>query len=276
MASVTHAAAPRFRLRLPTLLELGALLAFLFVVAPLVVVAGAALNSEAMAFPPRLLTFHWMIQALQEWDFVSGALVSFCLALAAASVSTMFAIPVALMLRRVRPATARLLSLTFLGPLLVPTVIFALALYQVMLTVFGSNSLFALLAGHVIITMPYPVRTITAVSEGLDPALEDAASSVGSHPWNTFRRVTFPLIKSGVVAGFLFAFITSWNDFSVSIFLTPREFAPLPIKIYEYLLYEYRPVIAAVSTWSVLASAALVYIIDRLVGLNVFVGQRST
>jgi len=276
MASAAPTPTPTARLRLPSLLEVGALVAFLFVVAPIVVVAGAALNSEAMAFPPRHLTLHWMIQALQDADFVQGAIVSFCLAAAAATVATAFAIPVALMLRRIRPAVARLLSLTFLGPLLVPTIIFALALYQVMLTVFGSNSLFALLAGHIIITMPYPVRTITAVSENLDPALEDAAGSVGSDPWTTFRRVTLPLIKSGMIAGFLFAFITSWNDFSVSIFLTPRAFAPLPIKIYEYLLYEYRPLVAAVSTWSVLASAVLVYMIDRLVGLNVFVGQRAS
>lgn len=265
----------RWRPRWPTLLEVGAFLAFLFVVAPLVVVAGAALNGEAMAFPPRQVTLHWMADALREWEFMSGALVSFGLAASAALVSTLFALPVALLLRRVRPGVARLLSLTFLGPLLVPSVIFALALYQIMMMTLGSASFVALLIGHVMITMPFPVRTISAVTEGLDPALEDAAASVGSSPWHTFRHVTLPLIKPGVLAGFLFAFITSWNDFSVSIFLTPREFSPLPIKIYEYLLYEYRPVIAAVSTWSVLASAVLVYLIDRLVGLNVFVGQRS-
>lgn len=282
MTSVTESAARSARrpvpwsLRLPGVVSICAILAFIFVIAPLIVVAGAALNAEAMAFPPRQLTLHWMIQALREWDFISGAIVSFLLAVTAATVSTLFAMPVALLLRRVRPATARLLSLTFLGPLLVPSIVFALALYQVMMMVLGSNSLIALLAGHVIITMPFPVRTITAVSEGLDPSLEDAASSVGSSPLRTFLNVTLPLIKPGVLAGFLFAFITSWNDFSVSIFLTPRDFAPLPIKIYEYLLYEYRPVIAAVSTWSVLASAALVYLIDRLVGLNVFVGQRGS
>lgn len=257
-------------------LTIAAYICLVFVLGPIIVVAGAALNEQSMSFPPSSLTLHWMIDALGEQEFMNGALISFALACSSALISTLFAIPVALLLRRLPTSLARLLSLTFLGPLLVPSVIFALALYQVMMMSLGSANFVALLIGHVIITMPFPVRTITAVSEGLDPALEDAAASVGSSPWTTFVHVTLPLIKAGVLAGFLFAFITSWNDFSVSLFLTPRELQPLPIKIYEYLLYEYRPVIAAVSTWSVIASAALVYLIDRLVGLNVFVGQRSS
>lgn len=274
--SIASTAAPRFKLRFPSGLEIAALISFTLVVAPLVVVAGAALNSETMAFPPQTLTLKWMIQALTEQEFVNGALVSFIVAIVASLLSTAFALPVALMLRRAPPIVFRVLTLTFMGPLLVPSVIFALALYQVVMYAFGVTSIWALMIGHIVITMPYPVRTISAVAEGLDPALEDAASSVGSPPWRTFLSVTLPLIKSGVVAGFLFAFIHSWNDFSVSIFLTPRELQPLSIKIYEYLLYEYRPLIAAVATWSMLGSAVLVLIIDRLVGLNVFTGRRAT
>ncbi len=266
---------PARRLRLPNLLELAAFACFLFVIGPLVVVAGAALNRDEMSFPPRNLSLHWMIDALREWDFISGALVSFGLAGGAALVATIFALPVVLVLRKTRPNIARILGLAFLGPLLVPSIIFALALYQTIMMLLGSSNLAGLFIGHVIITMPYPIRTITAVVDGLDPSLEDAASSVGSTPMRTFRHITLPLIKPGVMAGFLFAFITSWNDFSISIFLSPPGYSPLPIKIYEYLLFEYRPVIAAVATWSMLMSALLVYLIDRLVGLNVFMGNRA-
>jgi putative spermidine/putrescine transport system permease protein len=260
---------------LPTGLEIAALCAFIFVVAPIVVVVGAAFNRDAMTFPPQNLTTRWMVQALTEREFVNGAVVSFCVAIVASTLSTAFALPVVLMLRRVRPSVSRILTLAFLGPLLVPSVIFALALYSVVMYSFGVTSLAALMIGHIIITMPYPVRTISAVVENLDPALEDAAGSVGASPWRTFVSVTLPLIKPGVVAGFLFAFIHSWNDFSVSIFLTPREWQPLSIKIYEYLLFQYRPLIAAVATWSMIGSAVLVLLIDRLVGLNVFTGRRS-
>ncbi|WP_443101719.1 ABC transporter permease [Brucella sp. RRSP16] len=236
---------------------------------------GTALNAEGMFFPPKALTLHWMVAALTDNNFVSAAAISFVVATVSATISTIFAIPVALRMRKLRPGIAKLLSLSFMGPLLVPSVIFALSLYSVILFFFGTTNLFALVIGHVIITMPYPVRTISAVTENLDPALEDAASSVGATPWKTFLTITAPLIKSGVIAGFLFAFITSWNDFSISIFLTPRDYQPLPIRIYEYLLYDYKPLIAAVSTWSVIGSAAVVMAIDRLVGLNVFTGRRG-
>lgn len=264
----------RLLLPRPSLLGVVAFCCLVFVVAPLIVVAGAALNADAMFFPPRNFTLRWMLEAVTDEMFVKAALVSFIVALVSSSISTCFAIPVALRLRKAAPVVARIMTLTFMGPLLVPTIIFALALYSVILYIFGVTSLVALVIGHVIITMPYPVRTITAVTENLDPALEDAASSVGATPWRTFLSVTLPLIKSGVIAGFLFAFITSWNDFSISIFLTPREFQPLPIRIYEYLLYEYKPLIAAVSTWSVIGSAVVVLAIDRLVGLDVFSGRR--
>lgn len=275
MAAATLDPGRLLRLGLPTGLGIAAFCSFVFVVAPLVVVAGAALNADAMVFPPRSLTLNWMIAALTDRNFLNAALISFVVAAGAAAVSTVFALPVALQLRKVSPAVARVLTLSFLGPLLVPSVIFALALYSVMMYAFGFTNLLVLMIGHIIITMPFPVRTITAVAENLDPALEDAASSVGAPPWRTFLSVTLPLIKSGVIAGFLFAFITSWNDFSISIFLAPRELQPLPIKIYEYLLFQYRPLIAAVSTWSVIGSAIIVIIIDRLVGLNVFSGRRA-
>lgn len=275
MTAITHTANGSLRRYLPTGLGIAAFFSFVFVVAPLVVVAGAALNADAMVFPPRSLTLHWMVAALTDRGFMTAALVSFVVALGAATVSTVFALPVALLLRKASPRLARVLTLSFMGPLLVPSVIFALALYSVIMYAFGFTNLFVLMIGHVMITMPYPVRTITAVTDNLDPALEDAASSVGATPWRTFLSVTLPLIKPGVIAGFLFAFITSWNDFSVSIFLTPRELQPLPIKIYEYLLYQYRPLIAAVSTWSVIGSAIVVIFIDRLVGLNVFSGRRG-
>jgi len=231
MASIAQTSVPPVvrrrkarRFRWPTGLEIAALIAFLFVVGPIIVVAGAALNADEMAFPPRNLSLRWMIQALQERNFMTGALVSFVVAACASACSTLFALPIALGLRKANTGWARLLSLTFLGPLLVPSVIFALALYQTIMLMFGSSSFLGLFIGHVIVTMPYPIRTITAVTEGLDPALEDAAGSVGAGPVHTFLHVTLPLIKSGVMAGFLFAFITSWNDFSISIFLSPAEF----------------------------------------------------
>lgn len=263
-----------WRARLPSALTVAAMIVLLIVLAPLVIVFGAALNAESMSFPPRQWTLDWMIQAVTDGKFVSGALHSVVVGLLAAGFSTLFALPLALLVGRLPVKYGRIISLAFLGPLLIPTIIFALALYQVMIFTLGSANPVALIIGHVIITLPFPMRTITAAAEGLDPALGDAATSVGSTPFHTFRKITFPLLKPGVVAGFLFAFLISWNDFPVSVFLTPYDYPLLPIQIYEYLLYDYKPLIAAVAAWSVIGTGALILVIDRLVGLDVFIGKR--
>ena len=267
-------AARRPRLRFPKPLTIAAYLVLAIVLGPLIVVFGAALNAENMTFPPRQWTLDWMVLAVTDAKFVMGALNSAVVALAAATLSTVFAMPIALLVNRLPVKQARIVSLAFLGPLLIPSIIFALALYQVMVFTVGSANPVALMIGHVIITLPFPVRTVTAAAEDLDPALTDAAASVGGTPFYTFRKITLPLLKPGIVAGFLFAFLVSWNDFNVSIFLSPYSFQLLPIQIYEYLLYEYKPLIAAVAAWSVIGTGALIMVIDKLVGLNVFIGKR--
>lgn len=252
-----------------------ALVGYAFVLAPLVVVIGTSVNRVDMAFPPRSFSLVWFVEAVRHHEFVDAAKISLLLALSAAVVSTLSALLVTMLLRRAQPWVRRVVSTAFLGPFLVPSVILALALYQVVRMMLGTASAWALFIGHVVITMPFPVRTIAAVVEGLDPALEDAAASVGAAPLRTFFHVTLPLIKPGVIAGALFAFIASWNDFPISIFLAPPAMVPLPIKIYTYIQFEYKPLIAALSTCLIGLSVVLVYAIERLVGLSVFIGEKA-
>src|SRR3989442_5947905 len=249
-----------------------AMIGYLFVVATLLVVIGASFNRDYMAFPPENLSLTWFGQALRQPEFVQAAKVSLGLGVDAAVLSTALAISVCVMLRRLRPGLRTAISAAFLGPLLVPSVILALALYQVVILATRTTSFLALLIGHVVITLPYPIRTITAVLERVDPSVEDAAASVGATPLQTALKIVLPLAKSGVIAGALFAFIVSWNDFPISIFLAPPDGIPLPVRIYSYILFEYKPLVAAISTYLVLLSIGIVYAIERLVGLTVFVG----
>ena len=252
-----------------------AVIGYTFVLAPLVVVIGTSVNRTDMSFPPTDFSLIWFAEAIRRPEFVDAAIVSLFLALGAAVVSTLCALPVTVLLRNARPKLRRTISAAFLGPLLVPSVILALALYQVVLIVAGTVATWALFVGHVVITLPFPVRTIAAVVEGLDPDLEDAAASVGATPLQTFFKVTLPLIKPGVIAGALFAFVASWNDFPISIFLAPPQMVPLPIKMYTYIQYEYKPLIAAISTFLIGMSVVLIYSIERLVGLDVFIGEKA-
>lgn len=252
-----------------------AVVGYIFVVAPLVVVVGVAFNRDYMTFPPQHLSLTWFAEALRQPEFVQAAKVSVLLGVAAAVTSTVMAASVCILLRRANPALRAAINTAFLGPLLVPSVILALALYQVVIIAARTTSLLALVIGHIVITMPYPIRTIAAVLEGVDRSLEDAAASVGAAPVQVATKILFPMARSGVIAGALFAFIASWNDFPVSIFLAPPASIPLPVRIYSYLQFEYKPLVAALSTYLIVLSIFLVYAIERLVGLSIFVGRGS-
>ena len=243
--------------------------------APLVVVIGASFNRDFMAFPPEHFSLAWFGEVFRQPEFIAAAKVSLVLGSVSAALTTVLAIAVTVLLRRANPRLRTVVNTAFLGPLLVPSVILALALYQVVIVATRTTSFLALLIGHIVVTLPYPIRTITAVLEGLDPSLDDAAASVGATPLQTITKIILPLAKSGIVAGALFAFIVSWNDFPISIFLAPPQGIPLPVRIYSYILFEYKPLIAAVSTYLILLSVIIVFSIERLVGFTVFVGRET-
>ena len=99
-----------------------------------------------------------------------------------------------------------------------------------------------------VVTVPYVVRSVAAVLVGLDRSLEEAARGLGAGPFAMTRLITLPLIKPGVIAGAVFAFILSFDNVVVSIFLTTPRLVPLPIQIYNYVESSAKPIIASIST----------------------------
>ena len=157
-----------------------------------------------------------------------------------------------------------------MSPLLIPTVVIGLAIYQAAITVGIGRSFLALTIGHIIITLPFPLRTIMANLQNTDPSLEEAAIMLGEHPVRAFFKITFPQVRMGVAGGALLSFIVSWNNYPLSIFLSTPEFAPLPVEIFFYLQWQFEPLIAAVSTITILFSILLIFAVERMVGLSAF------
>jgi putative spermidine/putrescine transport system permease protein len=125
-----------------------------------------------------------------------------------------------------------------------------------------------LLIAHVLVSAPWVIRTVSAVLEQTDRAIEDAAQSLGASPWRTFFAVTLPAILPGIVGGFVFAFIISFGNFELSLMVSQPSFEPLPIRIYHYLTEKSDPAVAAVSALVVVFVALATWIIDRLIGLQ--------
>jgi putative spermidine/putrescine transport system permease protein len=108
-----------------------------------------------------------------------------------------------------------------------------------------------------------------------DLELDDAAASLGAHPWQTFWHVTIPLIRPGLFAGGLFAFVMSFDDFAVTIFLIDPDTTTLPIAIYQYMEWNLDPTVSAVSALLILVAIAGTLIIEHFIGLDRFMGIRG-
>jgi putative spermidine/putrescine transport system permease protein len=189
-------------------------------------------------------------------------------ALASTVIGTAAAIP----LVRGRFRGRDLLNAFVTSPLLLPQILTGVALLQFYTLFKMQASYAALLIGHIVVTTPYVIRTVTATLTHFDLALEEAAQSLGAHPVRAFFEVTLGVIKPGVVAGAIFAFAISFDNFTLSLFLTSSKLTPLPIELFAYLKYSFDPTAAAVSAFAIGVALVLVLGIARFMGLEEFTG----
>jgi putative spermidine/putrescine transport system permease protein len=239
-------------------------LIFGFLIAPLLVLIAVSFNQNAMVFPPRGLTFHWYATIFDKPDFLSAAWASTVAGTLTAVIATCSGLLAALGLRHLNGRTRNSIQLLLLSPLFFPAVIIALAIFQLLVVFKIDTNLAVLVGAHVVITMPYPLRNITAQLSGFDRRLEEAAMTVGATPRQALLKVTIPLLKTSIVPSLIITFILSWNNFTLSVFLANSDWTTLPLQLRAYLQYEYEPFVAAMSTILILISAVLLYVMERL------------
>ena len=160
------------------------------------------------------------------------------------------------------------MSAVFLSPLVLPTIVLGVAILQYASWLGFARTFSALLVGHVVLVTPYVIRTALASLSGMDPGLEEAAQDLGATPTETFFLVTLPLIKPGIVAGALFAFINSWINVEVSIFNSTSQLTTIPVKLFNYIQFNIDPRLAAVSAVTIYFAVLIVLAIDFFVGIE--------
>lgn len=157
-----------------------------------------------------------------------------------------------------------IVNLIIVSPLVVPAIIVAIAIYGLYVQLRLVQTFWGLVLAHTVLAIPYVIVNVSATLRGFDIRLEQAAQSLGANGWQTFRHVTLPLISPGIFAGAVFAFIASFDELIVALFIAGARGRTLPMRMFEGLRMEIDPTIAAVSsmliTFSVLvlASAELV------------------
>ena len=244
-----------------------ALLAFMTL--PTVVVIVASFNPTAiLSFPPEGLSLRWYVNALTYPQFQRAAVNSVLVTVASAVIALPFGTAAALALVR-HPLRGRALwSALLLSPLVIPGVAAGLGFLIVAAKLGLLTSRWVLIVAHVALVLPFVIRSVAVSVANLDPALERAAASLGARPWRVFARVTLPLLRPGLFAGFLFALIVSVNEFVVSLFISTRVTEILPVAMFTYVVNYTDPTMAALSTLFIAATFIAVYAADRFVNLS--------
>ncbi len=155
---------------------------------------------------------------------------------------------------------------------MVPGIVIGIAILIAFAQFDLDNALWRLLAAHVLIVLPYWIRTVLAALARLDPLMGEAAATLGAAPLQRLWHVTLPLIRPGILAGAIFSFIISFDDAAVSLFLTDAHTVTLPIGILSYLEYNFDPSIAAISSALILGTVAAAAVIEHLFGLKRMLG----
>jgi putative spermidine/putrescine transport system permease protein len=246
---------------------------YVFMLGPILITAAVSLNaSNRSLFPPQGFSLRWWSAALSpEW--IEPLLFSLRLATITAVLSALLALPLAFAIVRHKFRGRDAIEALTLGPLMVPSLVTGVGLLQFFEYVGWRTYIGfpALLAGHVVISMPFAIRTIVVSLHTLPANLERAAQSLGASDAAVLRRITLPLIKNGIIAGMVFAFIHSFTDVNLSLFLARPGQQPITVKILGFLEFGFAPTLAAVSVITLIVPLIVVGVVQYLAGLGDFI-----
>lgn len=247
----------------------------LFMIAPLVIVVIVSFTSaNYLLFPPPGLSLRWYETVFGLSWFRATLINSLIIAMVSTGIAVVVGVLAARALARGRFAGQTAIEYIALGPLLLPGVVIGFAFFNVLVLLRLENlGLTNLILAHVMITLPFVVRSVWATMAGSDVSLEEAAYSLGATPLQTFRLVVLPSALPGILAGAILAFTYSFNDITISIFLTSGSISTLPVELMADLEYSANAGPAAISSLMIALMLLLFLLIVRIGGLNAFVDR---
>ena len=244
----------------------------LFLVAPIIIIVVVSFTSaNYMLFPPPGFSLKWFTAVASLSWFRTALASSLIIALASTTIAVVIGTLAARALARHQFRGRVAVEYVVLSPLILPSVVLGFALFNALVYLRMENlGLPNLIAGHVLITLPFVTRSVWAAMAGADIALEEAAHSLGADPKTTFWKVVLPTARPGIIAGAILAFTYSFNDITISIFLTGPSATTLPVQVMANIEYSADPTPAAVSTVMVGLTLVFFLLIERTVGLKIF------
>jgi putative spermidine/putrescine transport system permease protein len=245
------------------------IVAMVFLIAPTIIVLITSLTaSESLKFPPAGLSLRWYYALLDADQMQRAAWNSLIIAFWTTLIAVVLGTAASIAIARSRSKWIKSADLLFMSPLLLPALAFGFAALVYINKLGLSPSIPLLVLGHVIVCVPFILRTTVASLSQLDPALLDASHSLGGSEWMTFRRVTLPLIAPGLGSGAFLAFMASFDNVPVSLFLADERNEVLPIHLWQQIDTNLDVRTAAASGLIVIFTLILMLIAERFAGFT--------
>ena len=242
--------------------------AMAFLVFPVILTILVSFNaSQFIEFPPKGFSFAWYSNISTIHKIGEATLISLLIAALTGLLTVVLAVPAALALSRYRFPGKALLTAFLLSPVAVPMIAIGIAILQFFVWAGLPFNWVTLLVGHTVLVSAYPVRTIVASLTLSNPSLGEAAASLGAGPLTVFRTVTLPQITPGLISGFLFAFLISFDNYPISIFLVRGGLTTMPIEVFNYITQHLDPTPAAFSTIYIAIVSTIIVLVERRFGV---------
>jgi putative spermidine/putrescine transport system permease protein len=248
----------------------------IFMLLPLVMVALVSFTDKGyISMPFDGASWRWYRAILDAPDFIDAFWRSLALGAVAATLATALAVPAGMAIAWQRFAGREALLGLLLSPLMVPHVVLGIALLRFLTQIGGASTLWGLTAAHTVLVLPYVLRLVVAAATGFDRSVAQAAQSLGASGWTVFRRIELPLIVPGVAGGWLIAFINSFDELTMSIFVASASTQTLPVKMYNHIANTIDPLLASISTVLIVLTLVLMIVLDRFYGLDRVLSGKS-
>lgn len=251
-------------------------LIFVFLLAPVLLVFPMSFSGDNfIAFPPSSWSLRWY-QALPGNQVLIGALwTSLALAIVVTVLSLAIAIPAAYAIARMTFFGREALFALFTAPLLLPSIVLGLAILIVFVGVGLISTFPGLVLAHLVVTLPYALRVLATALTTLPHQVEEAAASLGADPLTVFRRVTLPLMTPGIVAASALAFLVSFDEVVISLFIVGPQLTTFPVELFRMVEERADPLAAAASVILIIATLLFAVGLERAIGLRRAMGQGS-
>jgi putative spermidine/putrescine transport system permease protein len=240
---------------------------YVFLMSPMALVFVMSVSADPyLNFPPSGFSLRWFAALAHDRSMLDAASNSVALAGLVTFVALLVGVPAALAVarRRVPGAVGLLLS----APLLLPTLVLGLGLLMALQPLHLVATWPGLVLAHLVVVLPFVVRIMTTALSALPPEMEAAAATLGAAPWRVFVRVTLPLALPGIVAAATLAFLVSFDEVVISLFLVGPRLMTLSVALFRYTESRTDPLVAAVAVALICTTAVVILLVDRLVGFS--------